>query len=69
MEVIVCSTDGDTDFFSIVNGVLQGNTSGPFLFIISLDYVLQLSLDLMKENGFILKKSKKQIISFRNVQL
>ena len=39
MKVKVCSADGDTDFFDIVAGVLQGDTSAPYLFIICLDYV------------------------------
>ena len=52
----VHSPDGDTDFFSIVTGVLQGDTLAPYLFIISLDYVLR-TIDLMKENGFTLKNA------------
>ena len=51
-------TDGDTDFFDIVAGVLHGNTLAPYLFIICLDSVLQTVIDLMKENGFILKKAR-----------
>ena len=42
---------GDTDYFDIVTGVLQGNTLALFLFIICLDSVLWMSIDLMKENG------------------
>ena len=34
------SLDGDTDFFDIIAGVLQGDTLAPYLFIICLDYVL-----------------------------
>ena len=61
----VHSPDGDTDFFDIVAGVLQGDTLAPYLFIICLDYVLPTLIDLIKENSFILK-NKKQIISCRN---
>ena len=50
--------DGNTDFFNIVTGVLQGDTLAPFLFIISLDYVLQISIDLKKEKGFHSKKKR-----------
>ena len=57
-EVKVRSPDGDTDFFDIVAGVLQGYTLASYLFIICLDYVLRTSIDLMKENGFALKKAK-----------
>ena len=57
----VHSPDGDTDYFDIVAGVLQGNKLAPYLFIICLDYVLRTSIDKIKENGFKLtkKRSKK----------
>ena len=42
--------DGYTDF-NIVVGVLQGDTLAPYMSIIYLDYVLQMSIDI-KENGF-----------------
>ena len=42
---MVRSPDGDTPFFEITTGVLQGDTLSPFLFIICLDYVLKTSLD------------------------
>ena len=52
------SPDGDTDFFDIVAGVLRGDTLAPYQFIIYLDYVLRTSIDLIKENGFTLKKAR-----------
>ena len=52
------SPDGDTDYFDIVAGVLQGDTLAPYLFIICLDYVLWTSIDKIKENGFELTKKK-----------
>ncbi len=39
-KVKVYSLDGDTDFFNIVAGVLQGDTLAPYLFIIWPDYEL-----------------------------
>ena len=42
----------ETDFFDIVAGVLQVDTLDPYLFIISPDYALWTSIDLIKENGF-----------------
>ena len=51
-NVKVRSPDGDTGNFDIVAGILQGNTLAPYLFIISLDYVLRTSIDKIKENGF-----------------
>ena len=57
-----CSiTDTDNDVFEIVTGVLQGNTLATHFFIICLDYVLRMSIDLIKINGHILKK--KQMVS------
>ena len=50
-----CTPDGDTDFFKIVSGVLQGDPFVPYMFIICLDSILWMSLDLIKENSFILK--------------
>ena len=50
--------DGDTDFIDIVAEVLKGDSLTPYLFIISLDYVLRTSIDLMKENGFTLTKAR-----------
>ena len=47
---------GDTEYFDIVAGVLQGNTLAPYLFIICLDYVLRISIDIIRENGFELTK-------------
>ena len=57
-KVKVRSPDGDTDYFDIVTGVLQGDTLAPYLFIVSLDYVLRTSIDKMKENGFKLTKER-----------
>ena len=54
-KVKVRSPDGDTDYFNIVAGVLQGDT---YLFIIYPDYVLRTSIDKMKENGFKLTKER-----------
>ena len=54
----VCSPDGDTEYFDIVAGVLQGNTLAPYLFIICLDYVLRTSNDKISENGFELTKKR-----------
>ena len=57
-KVKVHSPDGDTDYFDIVAGVLQGDTLAPYLFIICLDYVLRTSIDKIKENGFKLTKKR-----------
>ena len=57
-EVKVRSPDGETDYFSIVAGVLQRDTLAPCLFIICLDYVLRTSIDLMKINVFKLAKER-----------
>ncbi len=57
-KVKVCSLDGDTDYFVIVAGVLQGDTLAPYLFTICLGYVLRTSIDLMKENSFKLARER-----------
>ena len=52
------SPDGDTEYFDIVAGVLQGDTLAPYLFIICLDYVLRTWIDKIRENGFELTKER-----------
>ena len=44
-KVKVDSPDGDTEFFDIIVGVLQGDKLGPYLLIICLNYVLRSSVD------------------------
>ena len=60
-KVKVQSTDGDTEYFDIVAGVLQGDTLVSYLFIICLDYVLRTSIDKIKENGFELSKKRNRM--------
>ena len=62
----VRSPDGDTDYFNIVAGVLQGDTLDPCLFIICLAYMLRTSIDKIQENGFKANKKKKQKVSRKN---
>ena len=57
-KVKVRSPDGDTEYFDIVAGVLQGDTLAPYLFIICLDYVLKTSIGKIRENGFELTKKR-----------
>ena len=57
-KVKVRSLDGDTEYFDIVAGVLQGDTLVPYLFIICLDYVLRTLIDNIRENGFVLTKKR-----------
>ena len=57
-KVKVRSPNGDTEYFNIVAGVLQGDTLAPYLFIICLDYVLRTSIDNIMENGFMLTKKR-----------
>ena len=50
----VRTPDGDTEFFEVLAGVLQGDTIAPYLLIIVLDYVLRTSIDKNSELGFTL---------------
>ena len=59
-KVKVRSPDGDTEYFDIVAGVLQGDTLAPYLFIICLDYVLRTSIDKIRVNGFELTKKRRR---------
>ena len=52
----VLSPDGETDWFDISAGVLQGDTLAPYLFTIVLDYVIRLALETRDEPlGFTVK--------------
>ena len=55
-KVKVCASNKNKDSFDTVAEVLQGDKLAPYPFIISLDYVLRTLIDLMKENGFTVKK-------------
>ena len=56
MKVKVGSLDGDTDYFDIVAGALQGDSLSPYIFIICLDYVLRTANDVMKDISLKLAK-------------
>ena len=57
MKTMVGSPDGGTNFFNIVARVLQWDTLEPYLFIICLNYILQMLIDLLK-NGITLKNKQ-----------
>ena len=57
-KVKVRSPEGDTEYFDIVAGALQGDMLGPYLFIICLDYMLRTSIDKIRENGFEMTKKR-----------
>ena len=54
----VRSPDGDTEYFDIVAGVLQGDTLAPYRFILCLDYVLRIPIDKFRENSLELTKKR-----------
>ena len=47
----ITSPDGETEYFEILAGVLQGDTLAPYLFIIVLDYALRQALLGREELG------------------
>ena len=57
-KVKVRLPDGDTEYFDIVAGVLQGDTLAPYLFIISLDYVLRTSIDKIRASSWRRKEAE-----------
>ena len=48
----------ETQCFDIVAGVLQGDTLASYHFIICLDYMLRISINKIRENGFELTKKR-----------
>ena len=57
-EAKVVSPDGDTDFFKILAGVLQGDTLAPCLFIIALDYAMRMATKDETSVGFTLSQQR-----------
>ena len=57
-KIKVRSPDVNTNYFNIVAGVLQRDILASYLFIICLDYMLIMSIDIRKENGFKLAKER-----------
>ena len=57
-HAMIRSPDGDTPFFKITTGVLQGDTISPFLFIICLHYILRKSIDCNIELGLQITERK-----------
>ena len=57
-KVKVRSPDGDTEYFNIVAGVVQGDMLAHYLFIICLDYMLRTSIDKIRENSIELTKKR-----------
>ena len=59
----VISPDGETEYFDITTGILQGDTLAPYLFVIVLDYVMHQTLEGREEElGFQLERRKSRRI-------
>ena len=55
----VITPDGETEYFEIKAGVLQGDTLAPYLFAIVLDYIMRKTYDGKQEElGFQLHKRR-----------
>ena len=50
----VMTTDGETQAFPTLAGILQGDTLAPFLFIMVVDYIMRVSVDTIAEKGYLL---------------
>ena len=59
----VVSPDGDTNYFKIMAGIIQGDKLAPFLFVIVLDYALRKATNGKEtELGFTLHKEEPDAI-------
>ena len=55
----VITPDGETETFNILDGVLQGDTLDPYLFVIVIDYVMRIALQGKEDKlAFQLRKRK-----------
>ena len=55
---MVCTHNRNTDFYDMISGVLHGDILATYLFILCLDYVLQMPMNLIRENCFTIKWAK-----------
>ena len=60
------SPKGNTDLINMVAGIFLRDILALYLFEICLDYVFRTLINLIKENGFILKKGQKKTITCWN---
>ena len=64
----VLSPDGETEFFEILAGVLQGDTLAPYLFVIVIDYIMRMTIeDKATEIGFTLYPRRSSRVQAINV--
>ena len=55
----ILTPDGETDYFDLLAGVLQGDTLAPYIFVIVIDYVMRNTIGEEAERlGFTLSKRK-----------
>lgn len=54
----VRTTDGMTEIFEILAGVLQGDTLAPYLFAIVIDYIMTVAIDAVPDVGFTIKPAR-----------
>ena len=52
------SSNGETEYFEILGGVLQGETLAPYLFNIVIDYIMRMAIDGKEQFGFILNPKR-----------
>ena len=52
IKTTVLSPDRDTDFFDIFSEVLQGDTLAAYMFIYCLEFLLRISIYLIKKKLF-----------------
>ncbi len=63
LKAKVVSPDGDTEFFEILAGVMQGDTLAPYLFVIVLDYAMRKATEGREEElGLTIKERQSRRI-------
>ena len=68
LKAKVSSPDGDSDFFKISAGVMQGDTLAPFLFVIVLDYAMRKAIQGKEEElGFTLHPRKSRPVAAQSI--
>ena len=63
----IITSDGETDLFDIVAGVLQGDTLAPYLFIIVLDYCMSIALANVPDAGFTITPARSRRVKAEKI--
>ena len=63
----VRTSDGLTELFEILAGVLQGDTLAPYLFVIVIDYIMTVVIDEVPDAGFTVRPARSRRVKAEKI--